>query len=175
MRALTWPLRLLKALLTWLLALVVLFEEWGWEPLSRLLGWIAKLPVLAWLERRIAALPPYAALPVFLLPGLMLLPVKLLALWAMSHGHVGLGLAVIVGAKLAGTAIVARLFILTRPQLMKLGWFARLHDRWVAWKEQLLAQVRASWPWRAGRVLKARLKRRAQRLWQRLRGSASAE
>jgi len=40
-----------------LLARVMLFEEWGWEPLQRMVARLMRLPPLTWLERRIAALP----------------------------------------------------------------------------------------------------------------------
>lgn len=165
LRWLTWPLRHLA---TWALALVVLFEEWGWEPLQRALGAIARWPVFAWIERRIAALPPYGALAVFALPSLALLPVKLLALALVGRGQAMLGLAVIVAAKLAGTALVARLFVLTRPQLMRLAWFAALHARWLRYKEDLLAMVRASAAWRAARAIKAGVRRLLWRQWRRL-------
>lgn len=159
------PLRIFKGLFGWLLALAILFEEWGWEPLQRALAWVGQLPGLRWIEARIRALPPYGALAIFLLPTLLLLPVKLLALWLIGQGQVLLGTLVILSAKLAGTAIVARLFSLTKATLMQLAWFARLYTRWTVWKEALLAQVRASWPWRLGRVMKHRLRQR----WQRLR------
>ena len=158
------PLRLLKALFSSLLALVILFEEWGWEPLHQALAWVGQLPGLRWLERRIAALPPYPALALFLLPTLMILPVKLLALWAISQGRLLLGTLVILGAKLVGTAILARLFTLTQPALMQLPWFARAFTRWTVWKNALLERVRASWPWRLSRQLKHRVLRRWQQV-----------
>ena len=158
------PLRLLKNLFGGLLALLILFEEWGWEPLQRALAWVGQLPGLRWLEGRVKTLPPYGALAMFLAPTLLLLPVKLLALWFIGQGHVLAGTLVIIAAKLAGTAIVARLFSLTRPALMQLPWFARLYTRWHDWKDTLLAQVRASWPWRLGRLLKHRLRQRWQHL-----------
>ncbi|MHB8949486.1 MAG: hypothetical protein ACYC4S_10520 [Rhodoferax sp.] len=144
-------IHLLKALLGWLLALLILFEEWGWEPLQRALARVGRLPGLGWLENQVRALPPYAPLALFLLPTAMLLPVKLLALWLIGQGQVLTGTLVIVGTKLVGTAAVTRLFTLTQPALMQLRWFARLYKRWIDWKEALLAQVRASWPWRWGR------------------------
>jgi hypothetical protein len=125
-----WLRRIAEALI----ALVILFEEWGWEPLQRAIAWIARLPPLAWLERRIATLPPYAALAVFALPTLLLLPVKLAALWLIGIGKAGLGVAVIVVAKIVGTALLARLFKLTQPALMRLAWFARWYARWTVWK-----------------------------------------
>jgi hypothetical protein len=172
-RPLWW--RAPRALLRGLLALVILFEEWGWEALSHALGRLAALPPVRWLEARIAALPPYAALAVFLVPSLLLVPVKLAALWFITRGHAGLGLAVIVLAKVAGTAVLARLFSLTRASLLRLAWFARLHDRWVAFKDELLAAVRASAVWQAARRLRRALGRglgrRLRRLLQRGRST----
>jgi hypothetical protein len=147
-------LRLVKGTFGALLALVILFEEWGWEPLQRALAWVGRLPGLRWIERWIAGLPPYGALAVFLLPSLLLLPIKLLALWLISRAWVVAGTLVIVAAKLVGTAIVARLFSLTQPALMTLPWFARSYTRWSAWKTRLLTQVRASWLWRTARELR---------------------
>ena len=96
----------------------------------------------------------------------MLPPVKLGALWLIGQGHVVAGAVVIVTAKVAGTAIVARLFTPTRPALMRLLWFAQLHGRWTRWKNALLERVRASRPWRAARVLKHQARRRWQ-AWRR--------
>ena len=161
----------LRHTLTAGLALLILFEEWGWEPLQRALAAIGRLPLLRELEAGIGRLPPRAALLVFLLPTLLLLPIKLLALAAIAHGHKLLGLVVIVLAKLLGTAVVARLFALTRPALLQLPWFARWYARWTAWKDRLLAQVRASWAWRSGRAAKRLLRQR----WARWRRGAAVE
>ena len=131
------------------LALVLIFEEWGWEPLQRLMARLARLPLWGRMERFIAGLPPYGALVVFFVPALMLLPVKLLALYWISRGHAILGLAVVLAAKVTGTAAVARLFTLTHPALMRLDWFARLYGRWKPWKDALIARVKASPVWRS--------------------------
>lgn len=141
--------RFLRAVLGGLLALILLFEEWGWEPLAALMARLARLPLWAALERRIAALPPWGALMMFGVPMLALLPVKLAALYLFAHGHAGWGLALLLAAKLAGTAVLARLFQLTQPALMQLAWFARWYPRWKSWKDALLAWVRASasWQW----------------------------
>jgi hypothetical protein len=168
-RALLGPLRLLEHLVGWLLALLILFEEWGWEPLQAALARLGAWLHLRRLEDVIRRLPPWAALALFILPTLALLPVKLGALWLIGHGQMLAGGAVIVGAKLVGTAVVARLFTLTQPSLMRLAWFAALYGRWSVWKAALLMQVRASWPWRAARVLKRRVRRRWQ-AWRRAWG-----
>ncbi len=153
--------RLVRAILWRLaqvfLAIIIVFEEWGWRPLAAALARLAHLQSVAALEALIIRLPPYPALAVFALPSLLLLPLKLVALWLIGTGHVIAASALFIGAKIAGTAVVARLFHLTQPALMQLGWFARLYNVVMPWKEAMVAQVRASWAWRYGRVVKARL------------------
>jgi hypothetical protein len=158
LRLLQAPLRLLQAPLRLLLALLILFEEWGWEPLQRLMARIAQLPLLRRLDAAIARLPPYAAMVVFFVPGLLLLPVKIGALWLIGRGQHLLGLGVIVVAKVVGTAVVARLYALTQPALMRLPWFAVLHGRWTTWKQALLAWVRGSAPWHYLHALRVRMR-----------------
>jgi hypothetical protein len=155
-KALLAPLRWLVRLL---LALLILFEEWGWEPLQQAMALLGRLPLLRQLEAGLRRLPPYAALAVLLLPSLLIIPIKLLALWLITQGQALLGLAVIVAAKLGGTAVLAWLFHLIQPALMQLPWFASLYARWTGWKAELLAWVRASAVWRLARVLKLRLRR----------------
>jgi hypothetical protein len=96
-----------------------------------------------------------------------LLAVTLLALWLIGEKHAVTGLAAILATKLAGTAIVARLFNLTQPAQMQLAWFARWYGRWTGWKDRLMAQVRASTPWRMARVARRTLHRFATR-WMRV-------
>ena len=160
----------LKQVAAVLFALLILFEEWGWEPLQRMMARIARLPVLRQIEGGIARLPPWAALVVLVLPMLVFLPAKLLAVWLIGSGRPGRGVAALIVAKVIGTALVARIFALTRPALLKMPWFAALYARWVAWKDTWLARVRASWAWRAGRALA----RAARRQWARWREAASS-
>ena len=142
----------------WVVALVILFEEWGWTPLARALGRVARWPVVGRLERRVAGLGPRIALVVLFVPAVALLPVKIGALWLLGLGRVALGLTVLVVAKILGTAIVARLFQLTQPQLMRLGWFARGYARWFAWKTRVIASLVESPGWLAAQALVARLR-----------------
>ncbi|MBI2770786.1 MAG: hypothetical protein HYX47_14260 [Burkholderiales bacterium] len=152
--------RALRHFFLGLVALLLLFEEWGWEPLAALVGRLARLPFWAWLERQVCRLPPWGAVLAFAAPALALLPVKLLALYTIGRGHPMLGLVVLLAAKLLGTALVARLFKLTEPALMRLPWFARWYPRWKAWKDRLIAQARASEAWLAMRRLRSRAKAR---------------
>ena len=156
---------LLRTLLLLPLVLVLLFEEWGWEPLARCFKALAGLPLWGAMERRIASLPPWAALLAFAVPVLALVPIKLLALYLLGNGHLAMGLGLVIGAKITGTAFAARLFQLTEPALMRMHWFARLYTPWKIWKNRLLTQVRNSAPWRRIKALKARYKTWAAQRW----------
>lgn len=137
--------RALSTVTGWALALVVLFEEWGWAPLARAFGVFARIPAVARLERRVAALPPLLALAAFAVPMLLILPFKIGALWLIARGRAVGGVGLFVLAKIVSTGVGARLFMLVQPQLMRLPWFARLLRRWIAWKDGWTARVRAAW------------------------------
>jgi hypothetical protein len=150
-------------------ALIVLFEEWGWRPLSQLIARLAKYAPIAALERWIAGLPPYPALLVIALPTTLLLPLKFVAVWLLANGYFATATALFFAAKIASTALIARVFILTKPALMRIAWFARAYDWFVPWKDALFAQIRSSWVWRYGRMLKTRIKLRIHQAWVRMR------
>ncbi len=165
----------LRWIVTPFIALFLLFEEWGWEPLAALLHRLARLPLWAWCEQKISQLSPWQALPVLLVPAVALFPIKLLALFLIKSGHYALGLGVLITAKLVGTALVARLFQLTLPALMQFTWFARWYPRWKAWKDSLMDYMRASAVWQMGKRLKTVAKdglHRARSAWRKLRDGA---
>jgi len=159
-----WLGRMLRGVLLTLAAIVLFVEEWGWRPLTALAARIARWPPLARFEACIANVPPRFALVLFLVPAVLLFPIKLLALWLIHEGRAMLGIGVIVAAKLLGTALVGRLFVLTERQLMQFAWFARAMNWWVATKQRLKAVVVGSAAWRA-----ARDAMRRSRAWLRLR------
>jgi hypothetical protein len=151
--------------LVYVAALVLLLEEWCWNVGLRFFRALARWPFIAWLEERVRALPPYAALCAFVLPGLLLFPVKLFALWAIAKGHAASGVTCFVVAKLGGAAVVARLYALTLPTLLAVGWFARCHGSFMRVKDRWIAYLRASAAYTsAGRML-----RTARLNWRRLR------
>jgi hypothetical protein len=151
-----------------LAALLLLAEEWCWDAGMRLARACARWPALARLEMRVRALPPYGALCAFMLPGLLLFPVKVLALVAIAHGHAASGILTIVLAKLGGAAVVARLYALTLPTLLAVGWFARCHGWFMAIKTRCIAHLRASRAWheacRSLRAIKIGIRRLLRRL-----------
>jgi hypothetical protein len=152
------------------LALVVMFYEWGWQTLSAVFNWLAKRRFWAWLEAQVRRAPPYLALLLFLLPSLALFPVKLGAVWLVTHGQKMLGVALLGIAKVVGTAVVARLFSLTQPALMRLTWFARFYNWFKPWKDGWMTLLRASMPWRMARIVGRRIKMRLALVRQWLKG-----
>ena len=129
-RLLTTPFIILAALLLW-------FWEWMWEPLEHFMAMIGRWPVLRLVEVRIAGAPRYVALACFIIPGAVLLPFKLLGLYFIGHGAAFLGISTFLAAKVVGTALVARIFALTKPQLMEIGWFARAYAAVVRFKDYI--------------------------------------
>ena len=144
--------RFVRGVMLMLAAGVLFIEEWGWRPLSAWAGQLAKWPPIARLEARIVQVQSRWALVLFLVPAVLLFPVKLLALWLIHEGRAVLGVAVIVAAKVLGTALVGRLFILTEPQLMRIAWFARAMGWWRATKARVKAAIAESALWRSVRA-----------------------
>jgi hypothetical protein len=162
-----------RLVLQTLVALIIVFEEWGWRPLAAALAQLARLKPFAWIEAQIQRLPPYGALLVFGAPSLLLLPLKLVALFLIASGREFEATLLFIGAKIVGTAIVARLFQLTEAQLLRIPWFARVYGVFMPWKNALTAWIHDSWPWRYGRVVKERVRRLMRPIAQAVRAEAA--
>ena len=152
-----------------LFALILLFEEWGWRPLAAWIGRLARFPIVAKIEGVIAELPPYGALAAFVLPSALLFPLKLIALYLIATGHALMAGSLFIGAKVVGTAVLARLYHLTQPKLMQIGWFAHAHDWFMPWKDRMFASIRASWAWRYARIVKHRVGQAVRVRWLEIR------
>ena len=170
MRRLTRPLLIV-------LAIIFLIEAWLWRHLGPLVEWfVALIPlrgVKAWVAGTIRKLPPAATLVVFVVPLIVLFPLKLVGLWLLAHKQWFAAGMVIVLAKLVGVAVTAFVFEVTKPKLLKLNWFRWLYEhviRWLDWAHHLVAPIRQRIrrtlrifrPKRAGRALRLlwRIRRR---------------
>jgi hypothetical protein len=146
--------RLLKPL--WiLLALVFLFEAWLWEHLRPLVAGIVDRIAWEQLKARIAAaierLPPYPTLLVFLVPVILLFPLKLLGLWMLARGSWLGAMAVLAAAKVVSLGVTAFIFEVTRPKLLQLTWFRWFYEHMLVWLakahaliDPIKAQMRAA-------------------------------
>lgn len=171
--------QLLRPLWT-LLALIFLLEAWLWDHLKPLVAWFVGL--LPWdrlkarLREAIEHLPPYAALAVFIVPLIVLLPLKFLEVYLLASRQWFAAVLVLVLAKLLGLGVTAFVFDATREKLLQMPWFARLYD-WFMWardwahaqtepiRQRMQQIVRMLKPQRAGRFFRRflRLRRRAFR------------
>jgi hypothetical protein len=165
------------------LALIFLFEAWLWEHLRPLVAAIVN--VVAWdrLKARLAALiewlPPWAVLIVFVVPFIVLLPLKFAEVYFLVHKQWIAAIFVLVLAKLLGLGVTAFIFDVTRPKLLQMAWFRWLYDLTLRWLEKahglidpIKARIRRAvrryvWlfrPGRGGRFLErlARIRRRMQ-------------
>ena len=158
-------MRWLKNFLIAVAAIIFAIEEWLWDRLTTLTAWIGRLPILRQLEAWISRLPPYGAMALLAVPAAMLLPFKIAALWAMAHGYVTLGIVVILAAKIVGTAFVAHLFALCRPQMLRIGWFAALYAWVIRTKTWLYDRIAAMPVYRRTRAVLRRLRERLRRRW----------
>jgi hypothetical protein len=150
--------RTLRGLLLALAALVIFLEEWGWKPLTAWAARIAKWPPVQRLEARLTQASPKQALLLFLAPAVLLFPIKLLALWLIHQGKSVLGIGLIVLAKLLGTALVGRLFILTESKLVQFAWFAIALNWWRRTKQRVLLAVHCSHAWQTVRRVRSRVR-----------------
>lgn len=144
-------LRVLLFPFTVIAAIVVLLEDWLWDDLQRFAAWVGSWPIFHSIERGIVALPPWGALAIFLVPSLILIPVKLLALYFISRGHAVWGIITIIAAKLGGTALVARLFTLTKAKLLTFSWFNWTYSKVTAFKRRIYDFIKASFFYQATR------------------------
>ena len=156
--------RLVAAPFVFLAAVFILIEDWLWDDLARFAAAVGRLPVFRQIESFIVKLPPYAALAFFAAPSLLLIPVKLLAIYFISHGRTTLGMLTIIAAKVAGTALVARIFTLTRPKLMGISWFAWLYERFTAFKARIYSAIKSTAIYEAAHNLRLKVSERLK-LW----------
>ena len=131
--------RLLRPLLI-LVALVFLFEAWLWEHLRPLVA--AVVNVIAWdrLKARLATLiewlPPWAVLIVFVIPFIVLLPLKFAEVYFLVHKQWLAAIFVLVLAKLLGLGVTAFIFDVTRPKLLQMAWFRWLYELTLHWLDK---------------------------------------
>jgi predicted ABC-type exoprotein transport system permease subunit len=148
----------MKKLLLSLLAIVLLFEEWLWDALTalgrRLVQWLH----LARLERWLSQTSPNVALLAFAVPLAIVTPINLAALWLLTRGLILQGVAMEIFAKLLGTLMVARVFALTKPQLLTFGWIAWVYTTITAWLRWAHQRIRETAVYRLGHQLKERIK-----------------
>lgn len=144
--------------------LLLLWEETVWRWARALGALIARVPFMAAVERLVARLDARLVFLLFLIPMALLFPLKLLALWLIATGQPLLGIGVVVLAKMLGTAVSARLYVIAEPRLMEIRAFAWMHRLVTGWLKAAHAVLDASPAVQAARRAMRGMKERAKAL-----------
>ena len=157
--------RALELLIVPLAAAVVFFEQTLIRMLNAITAALARWAPIAALEVWLKTLPPYVALLAFVMPSILILPIKLSAIYFATHHMFMTAIAAVVIGKMLATAIVARLYVVLRPTLMTIGWFARLDTWFFFWRDRAYAFVRALPAWQKAKAVISRMRLRLMELF----------
>jgi hypothetical protein len=115
-----------------LLAVIFLIEAWLWDHLEPIVARaVAMIPLRAfkqWLSDLVDTLSPATTLIVFLVPAIPLFPLKLIALWLLTHQYWLAAIVTIIFAKFLGVGVAAFIFDVTRHKLLQMAWFEKLYE-----------------------------------------------
>jgi hypothetical protein len=129
-------MKLLKKFFWFALAALFLIEAWLWDTVGGVFHWLYDVIPLAALKallaRGIEKLPPPLALVLFVIPIILLEPLKVVAIWLLGHHHVIWGVVTFAFAEAFTAGIVAFMFDAMRDKLLSMPWFFKLYE-WVLW------------------------------------------
>jgi hypothetical protein len=158
-------IRALEIALVPVAAAIVFFEQTVIRYLNMVTAAIAAWPPIARLEAWLMRLPPYQALLAFVMPSILILPIKLAALFFAAKHMFGLALASVIIGKMLATAILARLYRILRPTLMTIGWFAKADTWFFYWRDAAYAFVKSLPAWKKAAAIVLQLRARIVELF----------
>ena len=128
---------------------------------------LARLGLIRRIEGRIAALPPTAILPLFLIPLAIIEPLKIYALYLIGQGRFVAAAMSLVAAKGVGLGLAERLLSIGRDKLLSIRWFGWCYRKLVGLKDAIRAWLLATsfWPATVRLVRRVRGALAAARRW----------
>ncbi len=160
--------RAARIVLIILAAVWMLFEDWVWDSILAVMEVVARLKIVQDFEDFLRRQNQYLLLSLFIFPFLIMIPAKLLGLYLIASGKILRGAAIFVVAKATITALVTRLFVISREKLLLIRPFAAFYYWFRETKERLYEELRKMPAWiRASEVMrkfKQELKVRIRRL-----------
>ncbi len=145
--------RALETVFVPIAAAIIFLEQVLIKYLNVAMAAFARLPPVARCEAWLQTLPPYGALATFAGPSILILPVKVGAVWFAAHGRYSLALGTLLAGKLLATAILARLYRILRPKLMTVPWFAWGDTHFFYWRDRAYAFVKSLPSWQKARAM----------------------
>lgn len=152
------------------LAAAFLVESWVWDGFIALARRLVALIPWDAVKARVIAIIDYLPTPIvlifFLVPIIILEPLKLIAVWLMATGHFFLGAVSYIVLQFLCVGLIGVVFDLTRERLLKIGWFAWAHEKVTAfhafahrliapYKKAALDELRALRRWAQSQVGRA--------------------
>src|ERR1700755_447965 len=95
------------------------------------------MPEHGW-RRAVERLGPYQSLILLAVPLCIVEPFKLVAVAVAGEGHWITGTGMIIAAYAASIFVVERLFLIVKPKLLQLDWFAWAWTRFVARRDRIM-------------------------------------
>jgi hypothetical protein len=143
------------------------------SPLFRpLIRWLSSLRLIQAIERGIAALPAYAILLLLAAPFGAEEVVKIYSFVLMGSGHLTSGVALYIACHVFAILVCERIFHAGKDKLMTIGWFAKLFNWLMGYKDRLVDWFKSTSAYARMLAIKERASQYARRLLQRTRGAA---
>ena len=95
--------------------------------------------------RSLKRLGPYQSLLVLALPLAIVEPLKLIAVYSVGEGHFIAGTFLMICAYAGSLFVTERLFIIVKPKLSTLSWFATIWTRFVTARDKTLGWLYDKW------------------------------
>ena len=95
-----------------------------------------------WLRHSIERLGPYQSLLLLAVATSIAEPLKLIAVAVAGDGHWITGTVMIVAAYAVSLLLIERLFVIVKPKLLRLRWFARIWSKFITLRYALAACLR---------------------------------
>jgi hypothetical protein len=148
---LIWPAKLL-------LVLALLIHDGLAVLLAPILRWVKSLQLMLRLASFVAALPPYGALAMLLLPLVVAEPLKILGAYWLATGRFVAAVLILTFAYALSLILAERILDAGRDKLMTIRWFAAVYGKLVVLHDRVLGFIKASTPWRWSAAIIASLR-----------------
>ena len=150
----------MKKILLSFFAVVLIIEEWLWDLLTAFGHSLVRWLNLESFEQWLSQTSPSLALVAFSIPIMIVTPINLVAFGLLAHGLILQGILLELLAKLLGTVLIARVFALTKPQLLTFTFLRVIYTTITGWLQWAHQQITETAVYRWSKQFKAEAKAR---------------
>jgi hypothetical protein len=150
--------RAIRLILVSLAAIWMLFEDWVWDTIVALMEEFERLKIINRFESFLARQNQYLLLTLFTFPFLIVIPAKLYGIYLIADGKVIRGVTIFIVAEVLITALVTRLFIISKDKLLQIKAFKTFYYWFKDKKEWLYSELHKLRAWQLAKEWIAQLK-----------------